>query len=113
MPDALTSVSALAAPGLSSERNLTTESQRSIRSRDNGIPEFEPVSPHFPADTIDSTSAVRLDASLEAGSNSEVDELLAGFSVHVTLAAFVMARDEIRRQNEQIISRLNEARDEP
>ncbi len=40
------------------------------------------------------------------------DELMNELSVQVALTTFVIARDEIRRQGEQIIARMKEAQEE-
>ncbi len=82
----------------------------------SAVDALDPFSQRFAGETVDSAFSARpvarLDSSLGARSNSEIEGLLAEFSVQVTLTAFVTARDEIRRQNEQIIARLNEAREE-
>jgi hypothetical protein len=85
-------VSAISAPGAANSATAwppAAESSRAIAAKDLAPGEIAPLE-----------------------SDLLVTELIAELTVHVALTSFVLARDEIRRQSEQISIRMKQAQEE-
>ncbi len=109
MTDAISGVSPLAAVGLISDRGPESGAQRSIVARQEGIAQTEQnQGPMHESPNNDS----RPGAGVDVLANSEIEGLLAELSVHAAMTTFILTRDELRRQNEQMVSRLKEAQEE-